>query len=115
MRVWDRIEPRYLCRQHLLGEHREVHGLLRVLEKLDAGEPTGYGRHPETLRWLSERYRVALFRRHEALAAEMIMRGYRHRSPVSAPGEPAEWATQRPAPIDDQVAALRAKGCRCKT
>ncbi|NCS72473.1 MAG: pyrimidine dimer DNA glycosylase, partial [Candidatus Magasanikbacteria bacterium] len=30
MRVWD-IHPKYLCRKHLLGEHRELHGLWNIL------------------------------------------------------------------------------------
>lgn len=49
MRVWD-IEPRFLCRQHLLAEHRELHGLWNILTK--HGGTGGYSRHPETLRWV---------------------------------------------------------------
>ena len=30
MRIWD-VPPSLLCRQHLLGEHRELHGLWRIL------------------------------------------------------------------------------------
>lgn len=113
MRIWDRIHPHKLCRQHLLGEHREIHGLLRVLAKLDAGERAGYALHPEVRRWLPRQYRVALWRRHGALAAEMIKRGYQHNSPVLGPGEPGEWITRWPLPLDDQIAVLFAKGCDC--
>jgi hypothetical protein len=34
MRIWD-IEPEKLCRQHLLGEHRELHGLWVILIRLN--------------------------------------------------------------------------------
>ena len=40
----------------------------------------GYGRHPETLRWVGRL--AALYLRHEALVEEMRSRGYRHRSPL---------------------------------
>jgi len=41
----------------------------------------GYSRHPETLRWVG--YGWALHMRHRQLAAEMALRGYHDRSPVS--------------------------------
>ena len=77
MRIWD-ISPNLLCRQHLLGEHRELHGLWNILTV--HGGSGGYSRHPETLRWLGKTR--ALFERHELLVAEMVHRGYRHRSPL---------------------------------
>ena len=36
MRIWD-LPPALLCRQHLLGEHRELHGLWIVLTQRRAG------------------------------------------------------------------------------
>lgn len=75
MRIWD-VPPEIMCRQHLLGEHRELHGLWNILTHGKAG----YSRHPETLRW--EGKLAALYRRHEALVAEMNRRGYRHGSPL---------------------------------
>lgn len=75
MRIWD-VDPRMLCRSHLLGEHRELHGLWNILVHGKAG----YSRHPETRRW--EGKLAALFERHEALVAEMLRRGYRHYSPL---------------------------------
>ena len=77
MRIWD-VPARSLCRQHLLGEHRELHGLWNIL--VVHGESGGYSRHPETLRWVGKS--LALFERHEMLVAEMIQRGYRHQSPL---------------------------------
>ena len=75
MRIWD-LPPEILCRQHLLGEHRELHGLWNVIT---LGK-TGYREHPETKRWVGRL--AALYSRHEALVAEMHRRGYRHNTPL---------------------------------
>ena len=74
MRIWD-IDPGELCRHHLLGEHRELHGLWNILTQ----KKEGYSRHPETRRWVGKL--TALYARHEALVREMERRGYAHRSP----------------------------------
>ncbi len=108
MRVWD-LEPRRLCRQHLLGEHSELHALWNVLTQ----DRRGYRRHPETLRW--EGRLAALYARHEQLVAEMVARGFNHASPL----DPALAAgSQRVQDefvdsIADQEALLRRKGCAC--
>ena len=75
MRIWD-LPPEILCRQHLLGEHRELHGLWNILTL----DKKGYREHPETKRWVGRL--AALYSRHEALVAEMHRRGYRHNSPL---------------------------------
>lgn len=77
MRVWD-IHPKYLCRKHLLGEHRELHGLWNILTKHQGRG--GYSHHPETKRWVDKR--AALYLRHEKLVTEMKRRGYQHHSPL---------------------------------
>jgi len=77
MRVWD-VHPKNLCRQHLLAEHRELHGLWNILTKhKNSG---GYAHHPETLRWLGKE--KALYLRHQALVKEFLRRGYRHFTPL---------------------------------
>ncbi|MCE5195349.1 MAG: pyrimidine dimer DNA glycosylase/endonuclease V [Nitrospiraceae bacterium] len=73
MRIWD-IQPQRLCREHLLGEHRELHALWTVITK----NKKGYSRHPETLRWKGRL--KALFKRHDLLVKEMYKRGYIHQS-----------------------------------
>ena len=75
MRIWD-IDPSELCRQHLLGEHRELHAIWAVLTK----GKTGYRNHPETLRW--DGRLAALYKRHDAEVVEMFSRGYNHKSPL---------------------------------
>lgn len=76
MRVWD-VAPKNLCREHLLGEHREVHAIWSVLTQ----NKKGYARHPETLRWRGKL--KALFLRHEKLVKEMTRRSYNHHSPLN--------------------------------
>ena len=77
MRIWD-IPPKYLCRKHLLAEHRELHGLWNILTKHKG--KGGYSKHPETLRWVGKQ--KALYNRHEALVKEFLRRGYKHRTPL---------------------------------
>ena len=77
MRIWD-IEPKYLCRQHLLAEHRELHGLWNILIKHKCRG--GYSHHPETLRWIGKTR--ALFIRHEKLVQEFKRRHYSHNTPL---------------------------------
>jgi hypothetical protein len=84
MRIWD-IPPAYLNRQSLLGEHRELHGIVSII----INKKKGYAKHPETLRWVG--YGWALRKRHQLLAAEMELRGYSERSPVRTRSKKEEW------------------------
>jgi hypothetical protein len=107
VRVWD-VDPALLCRAHLLGEHRELHGLWNIL----AHNKAGYSRHPETLRWVGKQR--ALFNRHEALVAEMLKRGYHHFSPLDpqlAIGSDVQ--DQFIDPLERQLEILRSKPCDC--
>lgn len=109
MRIWD-IHPNYLCRKHLLGEHRELHGLWNILTL----DKVGYSHHPETRRW--EGKLAALYARHEALVAEMARRGYRHATPLDvqlAIGEAVQ--DHFIDSIDRQQELLHAKPCDCFT
>jgi Pyrimidine dimer DNA glycosylase len=107
MRIWD-IPPEKLCRNHLLGEHRELHAIWSIL----IHQKKGYAHHPETLRWRGKL--KALYLRHEALVQEMIQRGYHHRSPLAI--EHATGDDQQDILIDSyekQVQLLRQKRCGC--
>lgn len=79
MRVWD-VNPGYLNRQSLLGEHTEIHALVSIIEK----KKRGFAHHPETLRW--KRHLGALKLRHDLVVEEMALRGYQHHSPVGGSG-----------------------------
>lgn len=87
MRIWD-INPGYLNRQSLLGEHRELHGIVSIIHN----NKKGYSRHPETIRWIG--YGWALRQRHRLLAAEMHLRGYSDKSPVSTRSGKDKWPEQ---------------------
>ena len=107
MRIWD-VDPALLCRQHLLGEHRELHGLWNIL----VHAKTGYSRHPETRRW--EGKLAALYERHEALVTEMTKRGYNHASALDA--ALATGSNIQDSFVDEpvrQLEILRAKPCEC--
>lgn len=108
MRIWD-LSPRILCRQHLLGEHRELHGLWNIIT---LGK-RGYSQHPETLRWVGKA--AALFARHEALVSEMERRGYNHKSPLDkrlAMGKRKQ--VEFLASLSAQRKLLAEKGCDCR-
>lgn len=107
MRVWD-VPPDFLCRSHLLGEHRELHAIWSVITQ----GKKGYSRHPETLRWKGKL--AALYRRHEELVTEMSARGYTHRSPLDR--KLATGFTNQDVFVDDfesQLMMLMKKECDC--
>ncbi|HEX6588696.1 MAG TPA: pyrimidine dimer DNA glycosylase/endonuclease V [Longimicrobiales bacterium] len=107
MRIWD-VEPGELCRAHLLGEHRELHAIWTILTQ----DRRGYRAHPETRRW--EGKLAALYRRHEALVAEMTRRGYGHRSPLDATlATGSEVQDAFVDTIETQRRMLAAKRCEC--
>ncbi len=109
MRIWD-IEPKYLCRKHLLAEHRELHGLWNILTKY--GGQGGYSHHPETRRWVGKTR--ALYNRHEALIQEFSRRGYHHYTPLDkklARGKAIQDVFINTIP--EQKLILKNKGCDC--
>jgi len=108
MRIWD-IPTEKLCRQHLLGEHRELHALWVILTQ----GRRGFAHHPETLRWRGKLR--ALYWRHEELAAEMGRRGYGHATPL--PREEATGLARQDEYKDtpaEQIKILQGKGCGCR-
>lgn len=102
MRIWD-IDPGYLNRQSLLGEHRELHGIVSII----SNKKKGYSRHPETLRWMGHGW--ALKQRHRLLVAEMNLRGYVDRSPVLSRSNPGVWPADYVDPPARQLALLEEK------
>jgi hypothetical protein len=108
MRIWD-IIPKKLCRNHLLGEHRELHAIWSVLTK----NKKGYSRHPETLRWKGRL--AALYLRHKMLIEEMRRRGYNHNSKLNH--RLASGLKEQSVFVDSrkkQKEILRNKHCNCK-
>lgn len=67
------VDPRLMCRKHLLGEHVELHMLAGSLQK------------GISLDGLFEKKLIELHsieRRHRELVREMQRRGFRHASPI---------------------------------
>ena len=108
MRIWD-IPPDKFCRNHLLGEHRELHAVWSII----TNGKKAYANHPEITRW---RGRLkALYLRHEELVREMKARGYKHHTPldpVLATGEGVQSVFV--APYEEQIRILQEKECGCK-
>ncbi len=108
MRIWD-LPPEKLCRNHLLGEHRELHALWTILTE----DKKGYRNHPETKRWVGKL--KALYIRHELLVSEIMSRGYQHKSPLDkskAVGE--EIQNEFVNTIEEQIQNIKAKKCECR-
>ena len=107
MRVWD-ISTNKLCKNHLLGEHRELHAIWNIYTQ----NKKGYLNHPETKRWKGKL--KALYLRHEKQVMEMKKRGYIHKSPLNknlATG--CNIQDQIINTIDEQKKILRQKNCDC--
>jgi len=102
MRIWD-INPGYLNRQSLLGEHRELHGVVSIITK----GKKGYSRHPETIRWISHGW--ALRQRHRQLACEMALRGFTDKSSVTTRSNNGIWPATYLDQPDRQFQLLKKK------
>jgi len=76
MRIWD-IPTEKLCRNHLLGEHSELHAIWLIITQ----DKKGYFHHPEVNRWKGKL--KALYLKHDEIANEMKTRGYKHNSPLN--------------------------------
>jgi len=72
MRMW-KIDPKLLCRKHLLGEHVEMHMFVGCLQR-----EKSLKKYIET--GLVEIHHIA--DRHDLLAAELKRRNYQHKSPL---------------------------------
>jgi len=106
MRIWD-VPVEDLCRKHLLGEHRELHGLWSILTNGKAG----YSKHPETKRWVG--HLRALQERHSVQVREMERRGYNHRSPLEGIAYGPAFPPEKINTLVEQRALLAAKNCEC--
>lgn len=79
--MW-KVNPRYLCRKHLLGEHLEMHMFLGVIR-------TGNSLRGYIKNGLVEIHNI--IKRHNELKAEMIRRGYNHKSNIPKSAEKLLW------------------------
>ena len=81
MRMWM-VDPRVMCRQHLLGEHKELHMLASSMclgKTLDGHVTRG------------QLELGSMLPRHNELVAEMERRGWNHLTPLEQDFD--EWGT----------------------
>ena len=93
------VNPRIMCRQHLLGEHAEIHMFIGTINRKKSVK--GY-----LQKGLLEVHN--LFSRHNELVEEMKRRGYRHRSEIEE-----EWKTAIRAGFIDRKRNLEELVNRC--
>jgi len=105
MRMWM-VDPGEMCRQHLLGEHSEIHKHRHNFVKGHniSGRIEGNAVEPE-----------AMQERHDALVSEMLKRGYKHNSPYEQPDLSKYPIETRQAKVNIQEARklLEKKCLRC--
>lgn len=77
MRMWN-LDPKLLCKQHLLGEHFEIHKAVGNLRH------SGTWSNSLTAQGFLEPQNFA--KRHKKLAKEMQRRGYKHNSELDVSG-----------------------------
>ncbi len=71
-RMWL-VSPKKLCRQHLLGEHKELHQLVGSILK------------NKSIKGHIEKGQIevhSIKKRHIELVKELLRRGYKHQSPL---------------------------------
>ena len=73
-RMWC-VPPQLMCRQHLLGEHKEIHQLVGAMLKDRWGVVRGHAERGQIQTSIIKS-------RHAALVREMLARGYNHASPL---------------------------------
>ena len=96
------VDPELMCRNHLLGEHLELHILASCLnEGKGIAGFIEYGLVDPSL----------LFNRHELLVKEMKKRGYRHYSPIGKLPDRLDRGHVDPG---DNIEALAARCDQCR-
>jgi len=107
MRMWM-IDPKKLCRKHLLGEHGEIHKHRHNFVK--------HHRIDGRLLPIVQIQPADMSKRHDELAEEMLRRGYNHQSPYDQPDISylAEWKQQSKVDllISEKDLCKRCKQCR---
>lgn len=97
MRMWM-LNPKLLCNKHLLGEHSEIHKHRHCFEK----------HHNITGRIFPvvQIEPAAMQARHDILAAELLCRGFSHKSPYTQPDISYLPPEQQNAIVDKDASAM---------
>lgn len=94
MRMWM-LNPKILCRQHLLGEANELHKHLHNWQKKHKIDGRIAGNAIEPMSYKA---------RHDELTEEMTRRGYNHKSPLEQPDFSYLSEEQRNIKVDKEAA-----------
>lgn len=97
------VDPALLCRQHLLGEHKELHQLVGNIQAEHTNAVKGHADRGQI-----DTSRIAT--RHECLVDEMRNRGYNHNSPLEYDDSLGLGEIDEKANLDDLAA--RCDACR---
>ena len=84
MRMWM-VDPSAMCRQHLLGEHVEIHMIV------------GHLRMQRSIKGFIKNNCIepsSLIARHDQLVEEMTRRGYKHKSELIVPEGLLDYLTE---------------------
>lgn len=85
MKIWDCF-PAYLNKNQLVAEHRELHGIMQMVER---GYPVRSDMDPHIANWLQAPQAIAW--RHSLVAEEMRLHEIAHKSPIDSFRTPVEW------------------------
>jgi len=96
------VEPSSMCRSHLLGEHGEIHKHRHNFVK---------GHSIEGRRGQIEP--VEMKARHDALAAEMLRRGYNHKSPYEQPDLSGYDLSGHGVDVEESIRELKSRCADC--
>ena len=95
------VDPRIMCRQHLLGEHAEIHMFIGTISRGNSVKGYLEGGLLEV---------HSLYNRHDELVREMKRRNYRHNSEISK-----KWKQARMLGSIDRKNNLKQLINRCST
>jgi uncharacterized Fe-S radical SAM superfamily protein PflX len=98
MRMWM-VNPKIMCRQHLLGEHAEIHMFIGTIDR-------EYSVKGYLEKGLLEVH--SLYERHEELVREMKRRDYKHNSEIDK-----KWGKTEKLGSIDKKSSLRRLLDRC--
>ena len=103
-RLWN-VDPAILCRQHLLGEHSEMHQAAGTIANHQHGEAIMKGHAKK-----GNIDTTLISKRHDELAEEMTRRGMNHDSELQSFKDPEIGSIDEAANLEDLLA--RCEACR---
>jgi len=102
------IDPKYLCRKHLLGEHNEIHKHRHMFVKKYSIN--------NRINPIVQIEPKNMKSKHDVLVFEMLARGYKHKSPYEQPDISylPEWQRNVNIDIEYNIKDLHSRCEECK-